>query len=68
VSNAPAWDDTAVLNFFQTSARNLPAAETVAGVRHHVALSVVGTDRLPDSGYFRAKLPQEAAVKAATVP
>jgi uncharacterized protein YbjT (DUF2867 family) len=68
VSNAPAWDDTAVLNFFQTSARNLPAAETVAGVRHHVALSVVGTDRLPDSGYFRAKLAQEAAVKAATVP
>jgi uncharacterized protein YbjT (DUF2867 family) len=68
VSNAPAWDDAAVLNFFQTSARNLLAAETVAGVRHHVALSVVGTDRLPDSGYFRAKLAQEEAIKAATVP
>jgi uncharacterized protein YbjT (DUF2867 family) len=68
VSNAPAWDDAAVLAFFQTSARNLLAAATVAGVRHHVALSVVGTDRLPDSGYFRAKLAQEQVVKAATVP
>ena len=68
VANAPAWDDAAVLNFFQTSARNLLAAETVAGVRHHVALSVVGADRLSDSGYLRAKLAQEQAVKAATVP
>jgi uncharacterized protein YbjT (DUF2867 family) len=68
VSNAPAGDDAAVLNFFQTSARNLLAAETVAGVRHHVALSVVGTDRLPDSGYLRAKLAQEQVVRAATVP
>ena len=68
VSNAPAWDDAAVLAFFQTSARNLLAAETVAGVRHHVALSVVGADRLPDSGYLRAKLAQEQAIKAATVP
>jgi uncharacterized protein YbjT (DUF2867 family) len=68
VSNAPAWDDAAVLAFFQTSARNLLAAETVAGVRHHVALSVVGADRLPDSGYLRAKLAQEQVVKAATVP
>jgi uncharacterized protein YbjT (DUF2867 family) len=68
VSNAPAWDDAAVLAFFQTSARNLLAAEAVAGVRHHVALSVVGTDRLPDSGYLRAKLAQEQVVKAATVP
>jgi uncharacterized protein YbjT (DUF2867 family) len=50
VANAPDWDDAAVLNFFQTSARNLLAAETVAGVRQHVALSVVGADRLPDSG------------------
>jgi uncharacterized protein YbjT (DUF2867 family) len=56
VSNAPAWDDAAVLDFFRTSARNLLAAETVAGARHHVALSVVGADRLPDSGYLRAKL------------
>jgi uncharacterized protein YbjT (DUF2867 family) len=68
VSNAPAWDDAAVLAFFQTSARNLLAAETAAGVRHHVALSVVGADRLPDSGYLRAKLAQEQVVKAATVP
>jgi uncharacterized protein YbjT (DUF2867 family) len=68
VSNAPAWDDAAVLAFFQTSARNLLAAETVAGVRHHVALSVVGADRLADSGYLRAKLAQEQAIKAATVP
>ena len=68
VSNAPTWDDAAVLNFFQTSARNLLTEEKVAGVRHHVALSVVGIDRLPDSGYFRAKLAQEQLVKAATVP
>jgi uncharacterized protein YbjT (DUF2867 family) len=68
VSNAPAWDDAAVLAFFQTLARNLLAAETVAGVRHHVAVSVVGADRLPDSGYLRAKLAQEQVVKAATVP
>jgi uncharacterized protein YbjT (DUF2867 family) len=68
VSNAPAWDDAAVMDFFQTSSRNILAAETAAGVSHHVALSVVGTDRLQDSGYFRAKLAQEEAVKAATVP
>jgi uncharacterized protein YbjT (DUF2867 family) len=68
VSNAPAWDDAAVLDFFQTTSRNLLAAETAAGVRHHVTLSVVGTDRLQDSGYFRAKLAQEEAVKAASVP
>ena len=68
MSNAPAWDDAAVMDFFQTSARNLLAAETAAGVSHHVTLSVVGTDRLPDSGYFRAKLAQEEAVKAASVP
>ncbi len=68
VSNAPVWDDAAVLEFFQTSTRNLLAAETAAGVGHHVALSVVGTDRLPDSGYFRAKLAQEVAIKGATVP
>jgi uncharacterized protein YbjT (DUF2867 family) len=68
VSNAPDWSDAAVLEFFQTSARNILAAEVAAGVSHHVALSVVGTDRLLDSGYFRAKLAQEEAIKAATVP
>jgi uncharacterized protein YbjT (DUF2867 family) len=68
VSNAPAWEDDAVMDFFRTSSRNLAAAEAVAGVTHHVALSVVGTDRLQDSGYFRAKLAQEEAIKAATVP
>jgi uncharacterized protein YbjT (DUF2867 family) len=68
VSNAPVWSDAAVLEFFQTSTRNILAAEVAAGVSHHVALSVVGTDRLLDSGYFRAKLAQEEAIKAATVP
>ncbi len=68
VSNAPAWDDAAVLDFFQTTSRNVLAAETTAGVSHHVALSVVGTDRLQDSGYFRGKLAQEEAIKAASVP
>ena len=68
VSNAPVWSDAAVLEFFQTSTGNILAAEIAAGVGHHVALSVVGTDRLPDSGYFRAKLAQEEAIKAATVP
>ena len=68
VANAPAWDDAAVMDFFLTSARNVLAAEVVAGVRHHVVLSVVGTDRLPDSGYFRAKLAQEETVKAGAVP
>jgi uncharacterized protein YbjT (DUF2867 family) len=68
VANAPAWDDAAVLDFFQTSSRHLLAAEAAAGVGHHVALSVVGTDRLPDSGYFRAKVAQEEIVKAGPVP
>jgi uncharacterized protein YbjT (DUF2867 family) len=68
VSNAPDWDDAAVLDFFRTTSRNILAVETTAGVRHHVALSVVGTDRLPDSGYLRGKLAQEEAVKAASVP
>jgi uncharacterized protein YbjT (DUF2867 family) len=68
VSNAPAWDDAAVMDFFQTSARNISSAETAAGVSHHVALSVVGTERLQGSGYFRAKLAQEEAVRAAPVP
>ena len=68
VSNAPAWDDAAVLDFFQTSSRNLLAAETAARVGHHVTLSVVGTDRLPGSGYFRAKVAQEEVVKVGPVP
>jgi len=68
VSNARAWDDGAVLDFFETSSRNLLAAATTARVGHHVTLSVVGTDRLPESGYFRAKLAQEQLVKAGPVP
>ena len=68
VSNSPSLEDKAALEFFTTSTGNLLAAEKPAGVGHHVALSVVGTDRLPDSGYFRAKLAQEEAIKAATVP
>jgi uncharacterized protein YbjT (DUF2867 family) len=68
VANAPNWDDAAVLDFFRTSSRNLLAAETAAGVNHHVVLSVVGTERLQESGYFRAKLAQEEAVKTAAVP
>src|ERR1051326_2817968 len=63
VANAPSWEDKAVLDFFETSGRNLLAAEKVAGVRHHVALSVVGTERLLASGYFRAKLAQENLIK-----
>ena len=68
VSNAPNWEDNAVLAFFETSGRNLLAAEATAGVGHHVALSVVGIDRLLASGYFRAKLAQEKLIKASSVP
>jgi len=68
VSNAPNWDDAAVMDFFQASTRNILAAETAAGVGHHVALSVVGTELMLDSGYFRAKLAQEEALKAGAVP
>jgi uncharacterized protein YbjT (DUF2867 family) len=68
VANAPLWDDAEVLDFFQTSSRNMLAAEVAAGVEHHVALSVVGADRLPQSGYLRAKIAQEELVKAASVP
>ena len=68
VSNAPMWDDAAVLEFFQSSTRNVLAAEATLGVGHHVALSVVGTDRLLDSGYFRAKLAQEEAIEAGPIP
>ena len=68
VANAPSWEDNAVLEFFETSGRNLLAAEAAAGVGHHVALSVVGTDRLLASGYFRAKLAQEKLIKASPIP
>ena len=68
VSNAPNWEDKAVLTFFETSGRNLLAAEAAAGVGHHVALSVVGTDRLLASGYFRAKMAQEKLIKAGPIP
>ena len=68
VANAPSWEDKAVLEFFETSGRNLLAAEAAAGVKHHVALSVVGTDRLLASGYFRAKMAQEKLIKASQIP
>jgi uncharacterized protein YbjT (DUF2867 family) len=68
LANAPAWEDQAVLEFFQTSSRNILAAEAAAGVRHHVALSIVGTDRMPDNGYFRAKVAQERLIEASGVP
>ncbi|MEZ0306992.1 MAG: SDR family oxidoreductase [Ramlibacter sp.] len=68
VSNSPSFADQAVLDFFETSGRNLLAAEAAAGVRHHVALSVVGTDRLAESGYFRGKIAQEKLIKAGAVP
>jgi uncharacterized protein YbjT (DUF2867 family) len=68
VANSPNWEDKAVLEFFETSSRNLLAAEAAAGVCHHVALSVVGTDRLLASGYFRAKMAQENLITASRVP
>lgn len=68
VANSPSFEDAAVMDFFVTSGRNLLAAEKAAGVRHHVALSVVGTQRLPDSGYLRAKDAQESLIKASGVP
>jgi uncharacterized protein YbjT (DUF2867 family) len=67
-ANAPSWEDSAVLAFFEASSRNLLAAEAAAGVGHHVALSVVGTERLLASGYFRAKLAQEELIKASPIP
>src|SRR5512142_2852189 len=63
VSNSPSWEDAAVMNFFETSTRNLITYEAAADVGHHVALSVVGTDRLSESGYFRAKIAQEKLIK-----
>ena len=68
VANAPVWEDKAVLEFFETSGRNLLAAGAASGVRHHVALSIVGSERLPDSGYFRAKVAQESLIKASRTP
>src|SRR5215472_10089446 len=68
VANAPSWEDQAVLAFFETSSRHLLAAEAAAGVGHHAALSVVGADRLPESGYLRAKVAQEELIKASGVP
>ena len=68
VSNAPSFEPAAVLEFFETSTRNLLAAEAVAGVGHHVALSIVGIDRSPDNGYFQAKLAQEQLIAAGPIP
>jgi uncharacterized protein YbjT (DUF2867 family) len=68
VSNSPSFEDAAVLEFFETSTRNLLAAEAAAGVRHHVALSVVGTERLTESGYFRAKIAQEQLIRRSSIP
>lgn len=68
VSNSPSFEDAAVLAFFETSTRNLLAAEATAGVGHHVALSIVGIDRSPDNGYFKAKIAQEALIEAGPIP
>src|SRR5215213_8678972 len=68
VANSPSFEDKAVLEFFETSSRNLLAAEATAGVKHHVALSVVGTERLLESGYFRAKMAQEKLIKSSGIP
>jgi uncharacterized protein YbjT (DUF2867 family) len=68
LANSPSFEDKAVLEFFETSGRNLLAAEASAGVRHHVALSIVGTERTPDNGYFRAKVAQEKLIVASGIP
>src|ERR1700752_2025290 len=68
LANSPSFEDRAVLEFFETSGRNLLAAEAAAGVRHHVALSILGTDRTPDNGYFRAKVAQEKLIEASGIP
>ncbi len=68
LANSPSFEDKAVLEFFETSGRNLLAAEAAAGVRHHVALSIVGIDRSPDNGYFRAKVAQEKLIKTSSIP
>jgi uncharacterized protein YbjT (DUF2867 family) len=68
VSNSPDWEDSAVMKFFETSTRNLLKYEAAAGVKHHVALSVVGTDQLSESGYFRAKIAQEKLIRESSIP
>src|SRR5262245_5061477 len=68
LANSPSFEDKAVLEFFETSGRNVHAAEAAAGVQHHVALSIVGTERTPDNGYFRAKVAQEKLIAASGVP
>src|ERR671923_1841145 len=68
VSNSPSFEDAAVLRFFETSTRNLLTYEAAAGIGHHVALSVVGTERLSQSGFFRAKIAQEKLIKASSIP
>ncbi len=68
VTNSPSWEDAVVMKFFETSTRNLLSNEATAGVGHHVALSVVGSERMPDSGYFRAKVAQEKLIKESSVP
>jgi len=68
LANSPSFEDSAVLEFFETSGRNLHAAEAAAGVDHHVALSIVGTDRTPENGYFRAKVAQEKLIEASGIP
>src|ERR687886_2867194 len=68
LANSPSFEDRAVLAFFETSGRNLLAAEAAAGVQHHVAVSIVGTDRMPDNGYFRAKVAQEHLIEASGIP
>jgi uncharacterized protein YbjT (DUF2867 family) len=68
LANSPSFEDSAVLEFFETSGRNLHAAEAAAGVGHHVALSIVGTDRTPENGYFRAKVAQEKLIEASGIP
>src|SRR5499426_1887083 len=68
LANSPSFEDRAVLAFFETAGRNLHAAEDAAGVRYHVALSIVGTDRTPDNGYFRAKVAQEKLIEASGIP
>src|SRR5882762_2388602 len=68
LANSPSFDEKSAVEFFETSGRNLLAAEAAAGVGHHVALSVVGTERLQSSGYFRAKMAQEALIKASSIP
>jgi len=68
VANSPSFEDTAVMHFFETAGKNIAAAEKIAGVKHHIALSVVGTENLQDSGYFRAKLVQENLIKASGTP